>query len=129
MTDVYRQFPASIYHRFNKVLTLYVKSDAEEDLKFLLLLDSNYLLKQYNTKTWIHDFNKDRGDSEFVKTNWPMINYPDIEYHMMRTEMFDYILELIKCDLVKHSNLRDCISPEEKLTITLRLSLTYILNH
>ena len=47
MTDVSRQFPATIYQRFNEVLTLYVMSDSEEDLKFLLLLDSNYLLKQY----------------------------------------------------------------------------------
>ena len=39
------------------------------------------------------------------------------------------IRDSIKCDLVKHSNLRDCISPKGKLTITLRLSSTYTVNH
>ena len=97
-------------------------SDSEEDLEFVLLLDSNYFLKQCNTRKWVHDFNKDRGDSEFFKTSWPMRNYPDKykDYHRMRTETFDYILEAIKCDLAKHSNYGNCISPEKTLTITLR---------
>jgi hypothetical protein len=39
----------------------------------------------------------------------------------MQIETFDYILEAtIKDDLATQSNFRDCISPEEKLTITIR---------
>lgn len=102
-------------------------SDSEEDLEFFILLDSNYCLKEYNTRTWIHDFNKDRADSEFFKTSWPMRKYPDKykDYHRMRTETFDYILEAIRDDLETQSNFRDCISPEEKLTITIRLVQLY----
>jgi hypothetical protein len=97
-------------------------SDSEDDLEMFLLLDSNYGLKQENTRMWIHGFNEDRGDTEFFKTSWPKRHYPDKykDYHRMQIETFDYILEAIKDDLATQSNFRDCISPDEKLTITIR---------
>jgi hypothetical protein len=33
-------------------------SDSEDDLELFLLLDSNYCLKQENTRMWIHGFNE-----------------------------------------------------------------------
>nr|CAD7461575.1 unnamed protein product [Timema tahoe] len=71
-------------------------SDSEEDLELFLLLDSNYCLFEENTRTWTRDFNEDRSENA------------------------------IKEDLETHSNFRDCVSPEEKLTITIRLNIEQI---
>ncbi|XP_076301938.1 uncharacterized protein LOC143220086 [Lasioglossum baleicum] len=38
----------------------------------------------------------------------------------MNMETFDYILEAIRSKIEKHSNFRKCISPEERLMVTLR---------
>ncbi|CAG2052964.1 unnamed protein product [Timema podura] len=123
-TDLSRQFAGTLVSdstEFEVKQSFYVMSDSEEDLELFLLLDSNYCLFEENTRTWIHDFNKYRSDSEFFKTSLSMRNYPDgyKDYHRMQIETFDYILEAIKEDLATHSNFRDGVSPEEKLTITI----------
>jgi len=64
--------------------------------------------------------NRSRG--EFLTTCVPMRNYPVKfrEYHRMSIETFDYILGGIRNDITGQSNFRVCVSPEEKLTITIR---------
>jgi hypothetical protein len=51
-----------------------------------------------------------------------MRHYPDKykDCHRMQIKTSDYILEAMKDDLATQSSFRDCISPEEKLTITIR---------
>lgn len=95
---------------------------SDDDFMCWLLLENNVLKRRRIKRTWVHKFNVDRSAGEFFKTWQTIRNYPDKfkEYYRMTMETFDYILEGIKDDISGQSNFRQCISPEEKLSITIR---------
>lgn len=95
---------------------------SDDDFMCWLLTEKNVLKTRRRKRAWIHKFNKDRSAGEFFNTCQNIINYPDKfkEYYRMTRETFNYILEEIKCDIIGQSNFRECISPEEKLSITIR---------
>jgi hypothetical protein len=98
-------------------------SDSDDDFLCWIMLEENVLLKKRRAKTWLHEFNIDLSRGEFFTTCVPMRNYPDKfkEYYRMSIETFDYILRDISKFITGESNFRMCISPEEKLTISLCL--------
>ncbi|XP_072380701.1 uncharacterized protein [Diabrotica undecimpunctata] len=99
---------------------------SDEDLMCWLLLENNVLKTRRRKRTWIHKCNEDRSSGEFNKTFQTLRNYPDKfkEYHRMSIETFYYILEGIEDNISGQSNFRECISPEEKLNITIRYLAT-----
>lgn len=66
---------------------------------------------------WVHPVNLARPVAgEFARVCVPYRQYPD---KFSRYFRIDYILHSIEQDIVKHSN-RKCISPAERLAVTLR---------
>lgn len=95
-------------------------SDFEDDLALWFLTETVRPLKK--KKMWVHQFNKKRCDGEYFRTCLPLLDYPDkfYSYYRMNVDTFNYILEAICKDIRKQSNFREVVSPEERLSITLR---------
>lgn len=98
-------------------------SDSEDDVIDFLLSEKNVCLELVKKKRiWVEEFNEDRTNGEFFKTCLPLNKFPIKfrEYYRLKIETFNYILDNVKENLTSTSNFRECISPEEKLTVTLR---------
>jgi len=95
----------------------------------LYLLDTNpvikYLLltKKKEKQFWVNDIFEEREKFGEFHTLFPKLLAQPIkffEYMRMSPSTFYYILEKIQPFLEKQSNFRKCITPAEKLTVTLR---------
>lgn len=83
--------------------------------------------RQKARKYWVHPILQNRLTSSLYITLYPSLrNYEPKFFNYFRTSIqsFDDLLELIKGELTAdESAIRYCISPEEKLIITLRYVL------
>lgn len=74
-------------------------------------------------KYWVNElYTRRNEESEYVKLLDELRQQPRkfFEYFRMSLSTFEYILNRIKPRIERYSNFRECIGPEEKLTITLR---------
>lgn len=64
----------------------------------------------------------ERDNSKYLKRFEELARQPKnfYEHYQMTPDTYNYILEAIEDDLTKQSNFRKCISPTEKLSVTLR---------
>jgi hypothetical protein len=84
-------------------------------LKILLLEDER--------SDWVNPIFYEREKCGEFHTLFPMLLEQArkfFEYFRMGSEMFWYILHNIRLYIGKQSNFRKCISPEERLAVTLR---------
>ena len=64
---------------------------------------------------------REKKNGEFHTLFQGLLNGPKFsEYFRMSRDTFYYILQGIEESIMKHSNFRGCISPEERLAVTLR---------
>ncbi|KAL5233408.1 hypothetical protein ACI65C_000818 [Semiaphis heraclei] len=73
---------------------------------------------------WVHPLNLKRPDNgQFQVTFMTLRSYPEefMKYYRMSITSFDELISLVRPKLSKqHTGLRVPISPEERLTVTLR---------
>jgi len=92
----------------------------------LLLLESpllKVLLLEDERSDWVNPNFDERGKRGEFHTLFPMLleqaqNF--FQYFRMGPDTFWYILHNIRPHIEKQSNFRKCISPEERLAVTLR---------
>lgn len=78
--------------------------------------------KSLNREFWVHPYNKRRRMNITLLLD-ELRNFEDkfFEYTRMTASSFDYLLHLIEPKIQKRdSNFRKCITPAEKLLVTLR---------
>lgn len=81
------------------------------------------LLKRKKKRYYINNIYHSRKRFGEYHTLFPeLLDQPEkfFEYMRMGKETFYYILNEIKDTIQKYSNFRQCISPEERLVVTLR---------
>lgn len=80
--------------------------------------------KKKNRKFWVHPLIADRSAKGlFNLFYYDLRKYEEnfFNYLRMSISSFDELLGIVKDDLTgQHTNMRDCISPVEKLVVTLR---------
>lgn len=80
--------------------------------------------RKRNRKYWVHPINTLRLEiGQFHTLYMQLRDYPDkaFEYYRMSIQSFDVLLNLTKdCITKQDTKLRMAISPEERLTVTLR---------
>jgi hypothetical protein len=92
----------------------------------MFLLDTNPLLKilifEEQKDVWVNEIFEERKNGEFHTLFPQLLEQPCkfYDYFRMFPETFWYILNDIRDDIKKQSNFRKCISPEERLAVTLR---------
>jgi len=86
--------------------------------------------RQNKRKYWVHPILQNRLTLSLYITLYPNLRVHEpkfFNYFRMSVQSFDWLLELIKEDITADENaIRYCISPEEKLIITLRYVPTLI---
>lgn len=97
--------------------------DVEEEF----YLSENSALKLFackprKRKYWINEIYTNHHLSEFNQIHEELIRQPlkFYEYYRMTYDTYIYILNAIEEEITRQCNFRECISPSEKLTITLR---------
>lgn len=75
-------------------------------------------------RSWVHDLNVDRERFGEFYTLYEDLRIDEERfwrYFRMSIATFDYILEAIRSAIAKkNTNYRQCISPEERLMVTIR---------
>ena len=91
------------------------------------MLETSPLLKFFifenEREMWVNQIYREREKYGEFYTLFPqLLKQPRkfFQYFRMTPATFWYILNKIRNDIEKHSNFRRCISPEEKLAVTLR---------
>lgn len=82
-----------------------------------------FLLLEKSRRFWVDDYFSSRTENGEFGRSYEELRRNDtkfFEYLRMTQSTFDYILKAVKTRLHKYSNFRECISPEEKLIVTLR---------
>lgn len=96
-------------------VSIFVSTETNTALKALLFKKK----KRY----YINDIYQSRNRFGEYHTLFPqLLTQPEkfFQYTRMGKETFYYILEGIRDTVQKYSNFRQCISPEERLVVTLR---------
>lgn len=81
------------------------------------------MLEEMQPREWVNEYFEDiEQNGEYHRIFPDLLQQPERfrQYFRMRPETFFYILEVISPEIRKESNFRKCISPEERLMITLR---------
>ncbi|XP_066945794.1 uncharacterized protein [Macrobrachium rosenbergii] len=99
------------------------------ELNVICALEAEGLLKEpTRRKHWIHPFKAERETSKRFEKFHENIRKCDerfFEYYRMSKASFDELLEVLRPRISKrNTKFRRSISPEERLTITLRASTT-----
>ena len=94
-------------------------------LKVICALEAEGLLKEPNRrKHWVHPFNAEgETNKRFAKFYENIRKYDEkfFEYYRMSKPSFDELLELLRPHIYRqNTKFRRSISPEQRLTITLR---------
>lgn len=80
--------------------------------------------KRQSREWWIHPILSDRSTKgKFVLLHNQLKQHPDkfFEYYRMSVNSFEVLLSLIQSDICKENTMmRECVSAEEKLAVTLR---------
>lgn len=90
------------------------------------LLDSpaiKFILLKSKSRIWVDSYFMARNEhGEFGRSFEELIRDDQkfFEYTRMKKSTFEYILKAVEMKLYKQSNFRKCISPAEKLIVTLR---------
>jgi hypothetical protein len=97
-------------------------------------LAENMLLKilLLNEKEWVNPIFAEREKCGEFHTLFPkLLEQPQkfYEYFRMNRDTFEYILNNIRPYIEKQSSFRKCISPEERLAVTLRQVSVVLLIH
>lgn len=94
---------------------------------FYLVESSSLLMRRRRRRSrrteWVNQiFLKREEHGEFHHLMDDLKKDPEkfFDYFRLSLNTFTYILESVKPELTKHSNFRLVISPEERLTVTLR---------
>lgn len=96
-----------------------------EKVIIVAALEAENLLDSVHREHWVHPFNelqRENGE-KFKKFFTEIKNYPDkfFEYFRMSVSSFEELLELVRTEITKKNTfMRDAISAEERLTITIR---------
>lgn len=71
---------------------------------------------------WVNEIFENHHLSEYFQLFEELKDQPRkfFEYYRMTHETYCYILKAIEEEITKQCNFRECISPSEKLTVTLR---------
>ena len=80
-------------------------------------------MQMVTREVWIHPLNIDRrSKGEFYNLYLDQQHFPDkfFEHYHMTPQQFDEILHKIAPLIKKNTNFRKAITPEEKLSLTLR---------
>lgn len=81
------------------------------------------LLLENTRRFWVDDYFLSRSETGEFGRSFEELRKDDqkfFEYTRMTQSTFDYILKFIETQLHKYSNFRECISPQQKLILTLR---------
>uniref|UniRef100_A0A8C5LRV2 DDE Tnp4 domain-containing protein n=1 Tax=Leptobrachium leishanense TaxID=445787 RepID=A0A8C5LRV2_9ANUR len=105
--------------------------DTNMDLDELVILAENpYLIQRMlrrKRRFWVNPLLVKRsrlGEFHHLHDDLQKDAAKFFDYYRMRLETFTYILDAIRSSITKSSNFRDTISPEERLTVTLRYLAT-----
>lgn len=97
------------------------------DLEEEFYLVENSVLKlvvfgKTNRQYWVNELYSNRHLSEYHQLFEELKSQPTkfFEYYRMSYDTYSYILNAIEEEIRKQCNVRECISPSEKLTVTLR---------
>lgn len=93
-------------------------------LSLLLFLSKQPQRRRGHRKYWVHPFNKERLRGGHYVTTFQKLKHYKKEFrkcYRMSYSTFRELLSLVKPDLTyKNTVMRECISAEERLVITLR---------
>lgn len=97
----------------------------DTDEEFYLAENSVLMLSAFTKRKrrfWINEIYANRHLSEYYQIFEGLKRQPlkFYGYHRMTYDTYSYILNAIEEEITKQCNFRECISPSEKLTITLR---------
>ena len=91
------------------------------------LLENSYLVRRRlqlkRKKCWVNDIlakRKEFGEFNHLYDDLKKDEKKFFDYYRMNQDTFNYILDAIREPIKKMSNFRDTISPEERLSVTLR---------
>nr|CAH7740880.1 unnamed protein product [Callosobruchus chinensis] len=99
----------------------------DEDELLLFETPLIHILLSSEKSVWVNSIFQEREEHGEFHTLFPKLLEQEnkfFEYFRMQTDTFRYILSGIRPYIEKHSNFRKCISPEERLSVTLRFLST-----
>nr|CAH7735675.1 unnamed protein product [Callosobruchus chinensis] len=99
----------------------------DEDELLLFETPLIHILLSSEKSVWVNSIFQEREEHGKFHTLFPKLLEQQnkfFEYFRMQTDTFRYILSGIRPYIEKHSNFRKCISPEERLSVTLRFLST-----
>lgn len=98
--------------------------DSDEEFYFSenSVLKSFILFPQKKRQFWVNSIFENHDLSEYFQLFKELKEQPVKfhEYYRMTYDTYCYILNAIEGEITKQSNFRECISPSERLTVTLR---------